>query len=66
MADWSPSKALAIGDATPESLAEGIVTLYGDANRRRSIAAEARALSIAHDVSWSAAQFDQLYRQLRA
>ena len=66
VADWSPSKALAVGDATPESLAEGIVTLYGDADRRRSMAALAHGFSIAHDASWSAAEFDQLYRQLRA
>jgi glycosyltransferase involved in cell wall biosynthesis len=66
VADWSPSKALAIGDATPESLAAGIVKLCEDADRRRSIAAEARAFSIAHHASWSAAQFDQLYRQPRS
>ena len=66
VADWSPSKALAIGDATPESLAEGIVTLHEDADRRRAIAAQARSFSIAHDASCAAAEFDQLYRQLRA
>lgn len=66
VADWSPSKALAVDDATPESLAEGIVTLCGDVDRRGSIAAEARAFSLAHDLSWSTAEFDRLYRQVRA
>ena len=66
VADWSPTKALGISDATPESLASGVLALHGNADRRRSIAALARALSLAHDVSWSAGQFDRLYRTLRA
>lgn len=65
IADWSPSKALAVGDAIPESLADTIVTMHADADRRRSIAALARTFSIAHDAAWSAAQFDKLYRDLR-
>jgi glycosyltransferase involved in cell wall biosynthesis len=65
VADWSPSKALAVGDATPDSLAEGILTLYVNAEHRQSIAAMARAFSMAHDARWSAAQFDKLYVSLR-
>jgi glycosyltransferase involved in cell wall biosynthesis len=65
VADWSPTTAMAIGDATPESLAGAVVALHGDADRRRSMAALARTFSIAHDASWSAAEFDRLYRQLR-
>ena len=34
------------------------------AARRRSMAATARTFSIAHDVAWSAAQFDRLYKLL--
>ena len=66
VADWSPTKALALGDAIPESLADAIVTLHADPDRRRSMAALARTFSIAHDVAWSAAQFDKLYRSLGA
>jgi glycosyltransferase involved in cell wall biosynthesis len=66
VADWSPSKALALGDAIPESLADAIVTLHADPDRRRSMAALARTFAIAHDATWSAGQFDRLYRSLRA
>jgi len=66
VADWSPTKAMAIGDALPESLAKGILELYDNADQRRSIAATANAFSIAHDASWSAAQFNQLYLELLA
>ena len=66
VADWSPTSAMAVADATPESLADGILALHENADRRRSIAALARAFSIEHDASWSAAQFDQLYLDLLA
>jgi glycosyltransferase involved in cell wall biosynthesis len=65
IADWSPSKAIAVGDAIPESLADAILTMQADGDRRRSIAALARTFAIAHDASWAAAQFDKLYRNLR-
>jgi glycosyltransferase involved in cell wall biosynthesis len=66
VADWSPSKAMALGDAIPESLADAILAMYADPDRRRSMAALARTVSIAHDAAWSAAQFDRLYRSLKA
>jgi glycosyltransferase involved in cell wall biosynthesis len=65
VADWSPAKAMGISGATPESLAEGILTMYQNADRRRSIAALARTLSLHHDASWSAEQVDKLYKSLR-
>lgn len=64
VADWSPTKAMAVGDAIPESLADAILTLHADPDRRRSIAALARTFAIAHDAAWAAAQFDRLYRSL--
>lgn len=64
VADWAPIKAVAVGDAIPESLADAILGLHADADRRRSIASLARTWTIAHDAAWSAAQFDQLYRSL--
>ncbi len=64
VADWSPSKAVAVGDAIPESLADAIVTLLRDDDRRRSMASLARTFAIAHDATYAAAQFDQLYRSL--
>jgi len=65
VADWSPIKAMALGDMIPESLADAILTLHADPDRCRSIAALARTFAIAHDATWSAAQFDRLYRSLR-
>jgi glycosyltransferase involved in cell wall biosynthesis len=66
VADWSPTKAMGISDATPESLATGILALHENADRRRAIAELARTFSLAHDASWSVEQFDRLYRTLRA
>jgi len=66
VADWNPTKAMALGDAIPESLADAILTLHADADRRRSMAALARTFSIARDATWCAAQFDELYRSLRS
>jgi len=65
VADWSPTKAMAVGDAIPESLADAILTLHDDADRRRSMAALARTFSIAHDATWAAAKFDALYRTMQ-
>jgi glycosyltransferase involved in cell wall biosynthesis len=64
VADWAPTKAMAVGDAIPESLADAILTLHGDPDRRRSMAALARTFAIAHDARWAADRFDQLYRSL--
>jgi len=64
--DWSPLKAMAVGDAIPESLADAILTLHDDIDRRRSMAAAARTFAIAHDATWAAGQFDELYRQVAA
>lgn len=64
VADWSPLKAMGLGDAIPESLADAIVTMLRDDDRRRSMAAAARTFAIAHDAAWSAARFDELYRDL--
>ena len=65
VADWSPLKAMAVGDAIPESLSDAIITLHNDAERRRSIAAAARTFAVAHDAAWSACRFDELYRELK-
>lgn len=64
VADWAPLRAAAIADATPESLADAILTMHRDADRRCSIAAAARVVSLEHDATWAAMQFDQLYRSL--
>lgn len=65
VADWARTKAVAVGDAIPESLADAILTLHADPDRRRSIAAAARTFAIAHDATFAAAKFDALYRKLK-
>jgi glycosyltransferase involved in cell wall biosynthesis len=65
VADWAPLKAMAVGDAIPESLADAILTLHADSDRRRSMAAAARTLAIAQDATWAAGRFDELYRTLK-
>lgn len=64
VADWARTKAVAVGDAIPESLADAIFTLHSDPDRRRSIAAAARTFAIAHDATFAASRFDKLYRSL--
>jgi glycosyltransferase involved in cell wall biosynthesis len=64
VADWAPLKATAVGDAIPESLADAILTLHADPDRRRSIAAAARTVALAQDATFTAMQFDELYNTL--
>jgi hypothetical protein len=40
--------------------------LLEDAPRRRRIASAAREWALAHDADWSAAAFEQLYRDISA
>jgi glycosyltransferase involved in cell wall biosynthesis len=62
VADWTPLKATALGDAIPESLADAILTSHADPDRRRSIAALARTVAIAQDATFAAARFNELYK----
>ena len=64
VADWARTKAVAVGDAIPESLADAILMLHADPDRRRSMAAAARTFAIAHDATFAATRFDELYRSL--
>ena len=66
VADWARTKAVAVGDAIPESLADAILTLHADPDRRRSIAAAARTFAIAHDATFAASRFDRLYQSLKS
>ena len=54
---------LVLRPLTPDDLGD-LATLYADPDRRRSMAALARTLSIARDATWTAAQFETLYRSL--
>lgn len=65
VADWSHDAAVAVKPATPESLAEGILGLARDRDRRDAIASQAQAFSLAHDVPSATAAFEKLYAGLR-
>ena len=64
VADWAPTMATTVHDAIPESIADAILALHADPDRRRSMAALAQTFSMTHDADWTARQFDQLYRRL--
>lgn len=64
VADWSPGCALAVpvGDAT--ALAEGILTLLSEPERRAQMAGEAQRWALAHDADWMATALEKLYEAL--
>lgn len=65
IADWSPDSAVAVTSATAQSLADGILMLASDRERRESIASRAQAFSLAHDAPSAAAAFERLYAGAR-
>lgn len=65
IADWSPDRATAIDAPDPVLLARTIRALLADSARAGATAARAQAWTHAHDVDWSAAQFQKLYRSIR-
>lgn len=65
VADWSPTKAAALDDVTPEYFAEVILFMHANPDWRRWMAGHARKFVDVHNADWAAAQFDQLYRDLR-
>ena len=66
IADWAAAgeRAVAVPVGDAPALGAAILALLRDPERRRRIAEHARAWAIAHDVDWSARQFDQLYGQI--
>jgi glycosyltransferase involved in cell wall biosynthesis len=65
VADWSPDRACGVSVGGAEALGDEIVELLRDAPRRRRMAEAARAWAAAHDAHWTAARFEELYRELR-
>jgi glycosyltransferase involved in cell wall biosynthesis len=64
VADWSPDRAIAVDTNTPKALADAIRRLHTDRPLANHLAAAAQAWTHNHDADWTAAQFDQLYREL--
>lgn len=65
LADWAPEAALAVEPGDPAALASAITTLLGDSDRRRRLAARARAWALEHDADWTAEQFTEIYKEIR-
>jgi glycosyltransferase involved in cell wall biosynthesis len=63
--DWSPSRAIAVPVGDPAALADAIISLLADPERRRALAEAAREWVSAHDADWTAARFTALYRELQ-
>ena len=66
VADWGPNRAVAVEPANAPALAHAIVETLRDRERRDRIAANARAFAQAHDVDWTAREFEELYEDLVA
>jgi len=64
LADWAPGRAEAVATATPPALAGAIRRMQADREHAQAMATAARTWARAHDADWTAAQFDQLYREL--
>lgn len=63
LADWSPDRAEAIDEPTPEAIANGIRRVIADPQRAQQMAAAAQSWAREHNADSTAAQFEQLYQQ---
>ena len=61
VADWAGEGAVAVPVRDPAALADAVVDLLADPQRRANVAAAARAWTMAHDADWTAAQFGEIY-----
>jgi len=64
--DWARLCAAAVPPRDPGRLAEAIVDLLLDPERRTRLAAAASAWAAAHDADWTAARFEDIYRAVGA
>jgi glycosyltransferase involved in cell wall biosynthesis len=66
VSDWAPDRAVAVPVGDAPALADAIVAMLLDPERRRRIGHAAQQWVLAHDADWTAAQFDHLYETLAA
>jgi len=64
LAELAPDAGVATTPGDAPALARAIVETLHDRSRRARLAANARAFAAAHDVNWTATQFEQLYQSV--
>jgi glycosyltransferase involved in cell wall biosynthesis len=64
VADWKPERAVAVPARDSAPLADAIVSLLRDRERRARLALAARDWALAHDADWTAAAFEALYHEV--
>lgn len=65
IADLHPDGAVAVPVRRPLALADAIISLLHDPERRRRVGLHAREWALAHDADWTADAFDALYQRVR-
>jgi glycosyltransferase involved in cell wall biosynthesis len=63
VADWETDRAAAVPAGDPDALADSIIALLQDPERRARLAARARSWTLAHDADWTAQRFEELYAE---
>ncbi len=66
VADWDGERAVAVPVGDPGALADGILALLADPDRRARLGAAARAWAMEHSAEWTAERFDSIYRDVVA
>jgi glycosyltransferase involved in cell wall biosynthesis len=66
VADWAPDRAVAVSPGHHGELANAIVGLLNDPERRTALSTAAAAWARRHDADWTAKQFEDLYVEAAA
>ena len=61
----APEAALAVPVRDPEALAEGILMLLANEQKRTGLGRAAQHFARTYDADWTAAQFEAVYAKLR-
>jgi len=64
VADFQPDRAAAVPIGNPQALADAMLALIRDRERRQQLAAAAQEWALHHDADWSADAFDRLYHEV--
>jgi glycosyltransferase involved in cell wall biosynthesis len=64
VAEMAPGAAVAVPVSDPDVLAQGILDVLNDFQRRESLALAAQNFARSYDADWTAAQFEAIYRRL--